>query len=86
MFAVSGYDVGSPYNKQIANDSLGNALYVAEAEPGTSLTAAKWRIYKITYETLSDSTKAPTNIEWAEGNRKMDKSWATRTLYTYTYA
>lgn len=41
--------------------SVGMVLYIAEAEPGTSLTSTNWRVQRIT------NTSTTNRTEWAGG-------------------
>ena len=60
--------------------SGGNAIYVGEAQPGSSQSAAVWRLKKITY----DSDGNPTDIQWASGTNNFDKVWSDRAIYSYS--
>lgn len=79
MFAVSAYDYSSPFTQIITYNGSNLPEYIAEAEPGTASSAIGWRIKKITYS----GTNA-TNVQWARGNRLMDKIADNYASYTYT--
>ena len=42
----------------------GTYKYIGEAQPGTALTAAKWRVSQLTIST--------SQIKWADGNAEFD--------------
>jgi hypothetical protein len=51
--------------------------YIAQAQPGTLVSAAGWRIKKITV------TGAVTDIQWADGVGTFTKIYDNRASYTY---
>ena len=59
-------------------DAVGSLTYVGEALPGTSTTAAAWRI-KLIDESTEDLT-----ILWAEGTAAFDKAWDQHLSYGYS--
>lgn len=65
---------------KIAYDANLNPEYIGEADPGTAVTSAGWRIKKITY----DSNQNPTDVKWADGDTKFDNIWNDRATYTYS--
>lgn len=77
MFATASYDYNSPFT-MATEYSASKPIYIGEAEPGTLKASTGWRIKKITY-----SGDDATDIQWAGGNRNMDKIWDNRTSYTY---
>lgn len=54
--------------------------YICETEPGVSTSAAQWRIKKLIY--ASDGFN--TQILWASGDRKFDKTQISYATYTYS--
>jgi len=54
--------------------------YICDAEPGTPTSAAQWRIRKLVY----DATAFNTQVLWASGNRKFDKTQTSYASYTYS--
>jgi len=54
-----------------------NNTYIAEAEPGTLVSGATWRIKKIVV------TGAVTDIQWADGLGTFTKVYNDRATYTY---
>lgn len=77
MFATKSYDYSSPFTQYIVY-SGGLPQYICEAEPGTAKSAAGWRIKFITY-----SGTDATDVQWASGNRNMDKVANDYASYTY---
>jgi len=57
-----------------------NVTYVGEAQPGSSTSAAVWRIKKLTY----NSNSMVTDIKWAGGTSAFNKVWDSRASYTYS--
>lgn len=55
-----------------------NVEYIGEANPGTSVASAKWRIKKLVY-----SGSNVTQILWASGTDLFDKRWSQKATYTY---
>jgi hypothetical protein len=51
--------------------------YVGESLPGTSTSAASWRVKKI------DSTSGVI-VTWADGNTNLDNIWDNRASLTYS--
>lgn len=82
-FTVVSRDYGSPLTQKLDNtggtDSM-QVLYVGETEPGTAVTAAKWRIKKLSY----DANNNVTDVQWAGGTDNLDKVWNNRTTYVYS--
>lgn len=64
------------YNKLIDVD--GNFTYIGEAVPGTSPSAALWRIKRV------EQIGADINILWANGSADLNKIWNDRLTYTYS--
>lgn len=54
-------------------------IYIGEAEPGTLKSESGWRIRKMTYSGYS-----MTDIQWANGDAKFDKTWDDRASYSYS--
>lgn len=65
------------YTTQI-DDASSTVSYIGKAQPGTPTSAAFWQIFKI-----DTGTTPLTQITWAQGNPKFDKTWDNRTTYTY---
>ena len=60
------------------DDVGGGVTYIGEAIPGTALSAATWRIKRMT-EVDPDLT-----IEWADGNHAFDNVWNNRASLSYS--
>lgn len=68
-----------PAQFSVRLDEVGqDVLYKGEANPGSSETAAVWRIRKITLREDGD-----VEVSWAEGTSSFDKTWSLRETYTY---
>lgn len=57
-------------------------LYRGEAPPGTLTSSPRWRIAKYIYG--NGVRKPSTEVLWANGNGNFDKTWDSRTSYTYS--
>jgi len=71
------------YKQRIAYNGSGLAEYMGFAKPGpgtasTGTAENIWRLCKLTY-----SGTNVVLISWGNGNQNFDKSWDSRTLYTY---
>lgn len=73
-----------PFKVILVYGTSGNALnkqeYICDAEPGTSTSAAQWRIRKIVYNASGQQTQ----ILWASGDRKFDKTQTSYASYSYS--
>jgi hypothetical protein len=56
-----------------------NHIYIGEANPGSTFSAAVWRIKYIVI--LSDGD---VSITWADGNDSFDNVWNNRASYSYS--
>lgn len=56
-----------------------NVIYIGESQPGSSTSAAVWRIKMLTY----NASNMVTDIKWAGGTSAFTKIWDSRTSYTY---
>jgi hypothetical protein len=64
---------------KIALDEVSSTVtYVGEAITGTALSAASWRIKRISV------TGTVTLIEWADGNGSFDNIWNNRASLSYS--
>ena len=80
--AIHVIDPTSLRTQKIENLSSGQPLYVGEADSGTAIATASWRIKKLEYD---DGTSMPTTgVTWAEGNTSFDKAWTLRATYSYS--
>ena len=68
------------YTQKFENDSLGRAIYIGFAEPGSATSDPKWQIRKQT----KDSIGAATDIQFANGENTFDKIWDDRASYSYS--
>lgn len=75
--AYSGAE--KPLRMKQDKDGTNKPVYIGEAQPGTAVTASKWRIQKRTY------TGNAINISWANGDGNFDKRWDKRKDGTYSY-
>lgn len=71
-------DLEVQYNKFV--DVEGDYTYIGESDPGTSPSAASWRIKRV-YET---NTEGDIEIAWASGTSDFDKVWDDRATYNYS--
>lgn len=73
---AGGEDV--PLSKQV--DFVDEThIYIGEANPGTTLSAAAWRIKYVVLASDDD-----VSITWASGNDSFDKVWDNRASYSYS--
>lgn len=56
-----------------------NEFYKGEADPGSSTSAAVWRIKHVTIATNGSVTE-----QWAGGNSNFDKIWNNRLSLSYS--
>lgn len=68
----------APEKLQILIDSQGTTTYVGEAKTGALVSAASWRIQKIS------KSGSITTIVWADGDTNFDNIWANRASLTYS--
>lgn len=80
-FVVDSREGGLPYQQKFDADgrSDNQPVYVGWSDPGTATSAAKWRIYKITYGAGGDAQA----IQFANGSTRFDQVWDNRTTVTY---
>jgi len=52
-------------------------LYIGEAYPGASESAAAWRIMRI-------NTAVGVSIDWAGGDEEFNNIWADRAILSYS--
>lgn len=71
----------NPDTMVIVLDAQGRALYICEAAPGSSTSAAVWRIRFLTYDA---TTGALTNQQWADGSNSYNKVQTQYLTYSYT--
>lgn len=64
------------YNKVI--DVVGSTTYIGEADPGSALASAVWRIKRI--QVVGDVS----TILWADGNSDFDNVWDNRAALSYS--
>ena len=64
------------YNKII--DVVGSTTYIGEADPGSALASAVWRIKRI--QVVGDVS----TILWADGNSNFDNVWNNRAALSYS--
>ena len=57
-------------------------IYIGEAVPGTSLSDASWRIYRV--EISSDATDNDITIGYAGGSSSFDKKWSDHLQLQYS--
>jgi len=72
--------IEQPLTVKIALDSDDREEYIGEAAPGTLVSASKWRIKKLTY----NSSGITTDVKWADGSANFDKEWDERAGYAYS--
>lgn len=65
-----------PFDLEIDETSTPNAVYIGQADPGTSVATAGWRIKRILEST-------GTHVDWANGTAAFDKVWDDRLTYSY---
>lgn len=73
----SGADVVK-YGKQLDRIS-DTVFYFGEADPGTSVASALWRIQLVTTQPDGD-----LSVQWADGTADFTKVWDDRLSYTYS--
>lgn len=78
-----GYGVvgENPDTMIIVLDGSGRAQYICEAAPGSSTSAAVWRIRLLTYDA---STGALTNQQWAGGSNAYKNAQTGYAGFTYS--
>lgn len=54
-------------------------IYHGRAKPGTATSSPGWQIRKFTYSGI-----LVTEIKYASGNSKFDKTWDSRATYDYS--
>ena len=64
------------YDLEIDDTSTPSATYIGQADPGTDVATAGWRIKRILEGT-------GTSVDWADGTAAFDKVWDDRLAYTY---
>lgn len=65
--------------KGTSGNANGLLEYLCEAEPGTALATAQWRIRKFVY----DSDGFNTQVLWCDSDRKFDNVATDPSLLTY---
>ena len=84
MSGMSWISPNYPFKVIMIKGVTGNATdkleYVCEAEPGTATDTTGWRIKKLVY----DSAGFQTQVLWASGDRKFDKTQESYAGYIYS--
>ena len=70
------------YTQKMENNSMGQPLYIGEANPGTNVASGLWRIRQMEYD--DGNLKPPTGVIWANGSSTFDKVWNDRATYNYS--
>lgn len=73
---INGTGDEVPYTRLIDTD--GTYMYVGEADPGTDVASALWRIKRV--EFIGDDIE----IKWAGGNANFDNIWNDRAAESYS--
>lgn len=63
-------------DETILVDSAGTDIYIGYAVPGTTTSTSSWKIKKV-------NTSNPISIYWADSSTLYNKTWDSRTSYTY---
>ena len=82
--ANGGLRTSSPtdiFTQAIENDSMGRAIYIGFAQPGSDKGDAVWQIRKLTY----DAVGAVTDVQFADGTADFVKVWDDRSTGGYVY-
>lgn len=66
-----------PYDLEVDDTSTPNTTYIGQADPGTDVATAAWRIKRIV------ESGTGTSIDWADGTAALIKVWDDRLTYTY---
>lgn len=66
-----------PFDLEVDDTSTPNNTYIGQAEPGTAVSAAAWRIKRVT------ESAGGTSINWANGDATFTHIWDDRLTYTY---
>ena len=61
----------------------GTHEYFGDAPRGTTTAQAKWRIFKIEYDTSYTTAGDPWVIKWADGDDNPDNVWDNVASLTY---
>lgn len=79
------FDFGSaPPYQQVFDFSGGSAIvYIGWATPGVPTSAAKWKIRKLTYTTVSDGSSQVSQIQYANSDVGFNSIWDNRATYTF---
>lgn len=64
-------------DETILVDSAGANIYIGYALPGTLTSEAKWKIKRV-------NTANPISIFWADSSTLYNKTWDSRSSYTYS--
>ena len=73
----------SPPNTNQAYHNDGTDEYFGDAPRGATTAMAKWRIFKIEYDTSYSTAGDPWIIKWADGNDIPDNVWDNVATLTY---
>jgi hypothetical protein len=73
----TGGEEEMPYDLEVDDTSTPNVTYIGQADPGTAVATAAWRIKKIT------ESGSGTSVDWADGTADFTKVWDDRLTYTY---
>jgi len=70
-----------PLKKRAETNAMGLTVYFGEADPDALETEAKWRIWKQSFDAVTNAMK---EINYADGSAEFDKKWSLRDTYTYS--
>ena len=73
------FEASNFLQQNIAYNAGGNAEYIGHAAPGSSDSAAAWRIQKLTYNASGNVTA----IRFADSSIEFGKVWDDRLAYSY---
>lgn len=66
-----------PYDLEVDDTSTPNTTYIGQADPGTDVATAGWRIKRIV------ESGTGTSVDWANGSAGFTHVWDDRLTYTY---
>jgi hypothetical protein len=81
MLNPSGIILNSknPEQVEVEVDGSDKIIYVGFSDPGVAYSAAKWLIFKLTYDVNDNLIRK----SYADGSRNYNKEWDERATYSY---
>ena len=85
-FGVASYDSGNDHQQLFDNTLMPVSQVIGWADPGQPTSAARWRIFKVTYDPNfpGGAYGGVLNIKFMNGSVKYDQVWDNEATATFS--